>query len=112
MAPSAVGAVQGVVAVRRGVAVLRGVTALRGFVTIATVAHGIRPRTEEGVEVGPVEAVLEGQGEDRIEKRGHRGPASLGVADGIAARIDRERTNATHETTIIAAPPNAKSREP
>ena len=31
---------------------------------------------------------------------------------GMAVRIDIERTNATHETTMSAAPPNAKSREP
>src|SRR2546428_14174121 len=31
---------------------------------------------------------------------------------GMAARIDSERMNATHERTLSAAPPNAKSREP
>ena len=31
---------------------------------------------------------------------------------GMAARFDMARMNATHERTISAAPPNAKSREP
>jgi len=34
------------------------------------------------------------------------------ISMSMAAWIDMERRNATHETTIIAAPPNANSRAP
>ena len=50
--------------------------------------------------------------DELIKAAGDKGLEVEGLPKGMAARIDVERMNVTHETTIVAAPPAANSREP